>query len=154
MFWRTSVHRWRAPHGGTVWNKLGIYEEPIRRYLLGEAGFPANLIVIVTACTDYGWQGSCFTPCIIKASQHTGYGMLARGIHFRVFVGADLPEELRRVCCVTSARRVILRGSCHRISAHAFGHLHETTRHPAPCRNPKRMCSTGAASAMDESLSG
>src|SRR5207342_2250884 len=54
VFWRASVYRWRAPHGGTVWNCLGTYEEPIRHYLLGAAGFPADAIVMVQACTDHG----------------------------------------------------------------------------------------------------
>jgi hypothetical protein len=128
VFWRASAHRWRGPHGGTIFNSLGAYEEPIRRYLLGETGFPADVVVVVTACTDYGSQGSFYTPCEIRGHTVTGFGMLARGIHFRMFVGPDIPQQLRRVCCFSSTRQAILRGSCHRISVHAFGHLHRTTR--------------------------
>jgi hypothetical protein len=35
---------------------------------------------------------------------------------------------MRRVCCFTSPRQVILRGSCRRISVHAFAHLHGSSR--------------------------
>ncbi len=128
VFWRASVHRWRAPHGGEVWYSLGAHEEPVRRFLLGHGGFPADLIVIVTACTDAASQGSCFTPCVVRGGAHEGFGMLVRGIHFRLFVGADLPAQLRRVCCFTSPRQVILRGSCHRISMHAFANLQQTSK--------------------------
>ena len=128
VFWRASVHRWRAPHGGLVWTGLGAYEEPVRRYLLGDAEFPADLIVIVTACTDLGSQRSCFTLCIIRGDAHAGFGMMTCGVHFRLFVGAGLPRALRRVCCFTSPRQVILRGNCHRISMHAFGYLRKTTK--------------------------
>jgi hypothetical protein len=128
VFWRASVHRWRVPHGGIIWHSLGAFEEPIRRYLLGEAGFPADVIVSVTACTDRGSQGSFYTPCEIRGHAITGFGMLARGIHFRMFVGPAIPEQMRRACCFTSPNQAILRGSCHRMSVHAFAHLHETSR--------------------------
>lgn len=128
VFWRASVYRWRGPHGGTIWNSLGAHEEPIRRYLLGETRFPADVIVSVTACSDYGSQGGFYTPCEVRGHEVTGFGMLARGIHFRLFVGPDIPQQMRRACCISSPRQVIVRGSCHRISVHAFAHLHETTR--------------------------
>lgn len=127
-FWRASVHKWRGPHGGNIWNDLGAYEEPIRRYLLGEAGFPANVVLAVTACTDNGSQGSFYTPCEVRGHEVTGFGMLARGIHFRLFVGPDIPQEMRAACCFSSPRQVILRGSCCRISVHAFAHLHGSSR--------------------------
>ncbi len=128
VFWRASAHRWRGPHGSTIFNSLGTYEEPIRRYLLGETGFPADVIVTVTACTDYGSQGSFYTPCEVRGHVVTGFGMLARGIHFRMFVGPDIPQQMRGACCFSSPRQVILRGSCHRISVHAFAHLHGSSR--------------------------
>lgn len=128
IFWRASVYQWRGPHGGTIWTSLRAYEEPIRRYLLGETEFPNDVIVAVMACTDYGSQRSFYTPCEVRGHEVTGFGMLARGIHFRLFVGSDVPQPMRRVCCFSSARQVILRGSCRRISVHAFAHLHGSSR--------------------------
>jgi hypothetical protein len=128
VFWRASAHRWRGPHGLVVWNSLGAYEEPIRRFLLGEAGFPVDVVMAVVTCTDYTSQGSFYTPCVVRGHVVTGFGMLARGIHFRLFVGPDIPQQMRNVCCFSSARRVILRGNCRRISVHAFGYLHRTSR--------------------------
>jgi hypothetical protein len=112
----------------TIWNNLGAYEEPIRRYLLGETGFPADVIVAVMACTDYGSQGTFYTPCEVRGLEVIGFGMLARGIHFRLFVGPDIPPQMRRVCCFTSPRQVILRGSCRRI-------LHRCARPRRPLPN-------------------
>lgn len=128
VFWRASVHRWRLPHGGAVWNSLGTHEEPIRRYLLGEARFPVEVTIPVVACTDHGSQGSFYTPCQIRGHEVPGFGMLARGIHFRLFVGPDIPELMRSACCFSSPRQVVLRADCRRISVHAFAHLHETSR--------------------------
>ena len=128
VFWRASVHRWYAPHGGTLWNSLGRYEEPIRQYLLGVAGFPVDVVVAVTACTDQASQGSFYTPCVVRGHMQPSLGMLARGIHFRLFFGPNIPQQIRGVCCLTSPRQPILKGSCHRISVHAFAHLHQSSR--------------------------
>jgi hypothetical protein len=128
VFWRASAHRWHGPHGGTVWNDLGPYQEMIRQYLLGEAAFPADVAVPVVACTDYESQNSFYSPCQIKGHKVPGFGILVRGIHFRMFVGPEIPQPLRNSCCVTSARSVILRGSCRHISVHAFAYLHATAR--------------------------
>jgi len=136
VFWRASVHRWRAPHGGAVRNSLGQYEEPIRRYLHGVAGFPADVVVTVVACTDDASQGRSYTPCMVRGHEVPGFGMLTRGIHFRLFVGADLPQPIRNVCCFSSPRQVIFKGSCRRISTHAFAFLHETSRPSRALRNP------------------
>jgi hypothetical protein len=136
VFWRASVHRWRTPHGGAVWNNLGQYEEPIRQYLHGEAGFPADVVVAVVPCTDNGSQGSFYTPYMIRGHEVPEFGMLVRGVHFRLFVGADLPHSIRNACCFSSPRQVILKGSCRSISTHAFAFLHETSRPSRALRSP------------------
>src|SRR5260370_907091 len=123
-----SVHAWRAHDGSTIHHSLGKYEEPVRRYLRGETGFPSELALIVTVCTDFYSQNNFYSPCEVTGSQIKSYGALTRGIHFRLFVGADLPEAIRNSCCISSARRPIFTGDCTNISAHAFKFLHPTSR--------------------------
>jgi hypothetical protein len=48
VFWRAAVHSWHMPSGDPIPIKLGPYEDPIRRYLLGETGFPKDLVLLVS----------------------------------------------------------------------------------------------------------
>jgi len=128
VFWKASVHVWRAHDGSPIHHSLGQYEEQTRRYLLQQTGFPADLVLVVTACTDYYSQNNFYFPCEVKGDKVTGSGMLARGIHFRLYVGADLPRVIRESCCVTSFRKPIYTGDCIEISRHAFLFLQATSR--------------------------
>ncbi len=124
IFWRASVHRWTSASGGQIWNPLGNYEEPVRRYLLGETPFPNEMVLVITVCTDFESQSSVLSPAIVRGDRIDGMGLIARGIQFRLYTGPDIPEALRRVCCVRSERRIILVGDCRRISLQAFANLH------------------------------
>jgi len=42
MFWRASVHVWKTLNGQPISMPLRSYEEPIRKYLNGETGFPMS----------------------------------------------------------------------------------------------------------------
>jgi hypothetical protein len=124
IFWRASVHRWNGARGRQIWNPLGNYEEPVRQYLMGETPFPDNMALIITVCTDFESQSSVLSPAIIRGDRIDSMGLITRGIQFRLFTGQDIPEQLRRVCCMRSERRVILTGNCRRISVYAFANLH------------------------------
>src|ERR1700751_3332453 len=65
MVWRASVHRWRMPDGMTTSIDLGAHQEPVRRFLLGESEFPAEAVVVVTACTDWVSQATIFPPSAV-----------------------------------------------------------------------------------------
>ena len=57
ILWKGSVHKWTTLKGQKSSVDLGAHQEPIRRYLIGDAGFPDCVYVVVTACTDIGSQG-------------------------------------------------------------------------------------------------
>lgn len=128
VFWKASAHVWRAHDGSPIHHSLGQYEEAVRRYLMGEMGFPTELVLIVTVCTDYHSQNNFFFPCEVRGNQVKSYGMLARGIHFRLFAGVDLPQTIRDSSCITSSQRPIFTGNAKKISGHAFLFLHGTSR--------------------------
>jgi hypothetical protein len=46
IFWKASVHSWKKEKGKSRIN-LGRYSEAIRQYLIGEAGFPERLALLV-----------------------------------------------------------------------------------------------------------
>lgn len=111
-----------------MWQSVGTYEEPIRRYLLGETEFPADVAIVAVLCTDSQSQGSFFTPAEIKGNRYTSYWFLARGIALRLFVGPNLPAEIRESYSIILPRNPILVSSCARVSGAAFAYLHETSR--------------------------
>ncbi len=128
LFWKASVHVWRAYDGSTIHHSLGKHEEPVQQYLRRATGFPDELALIITVCTDSYSQNNFYTPCEVTGSLIKSYGVLARGIHFRLFVSADLPEAIQESCCVTSVGKPLFTGDCTRISGHAFQFLNATSR--------------------------
>lgn len=54
MFWRASVHVWKTLNGQTISMLLRSNEEPIRKYLNEESGFPGGVVLKVSVCTDNG----------------------------------------------------------------------------------------------------
>jgi len=128
IFWRGSVHQWTLQGGNTAFNSLGPHEPAVRAYLLGQAPFPPELTLIVTVATDWQSQGSFWTPAVVVGSAIPSLGLLTRGIHFRLFLGSNLPAGMSGLCITAPPRHVIALGDCLKISGHAFGNLMKTSR--------------------------
>ena len=82
LVWRGAVHKWKTLKGQTTFVELGEYEEPIRRYLLGQAGFPDGVYVLVAACEDLGSQVTSYPPAKVTGGQYRHISLLTRGIWF------------------------------------------------------------------------
>jgi len=127
VLWRASAHKWVLPYGArNLWIDLGIYKEPIRKFLLEGGPFPSDVVVVVTVCTDIPSQQSIFTPAIVPDNQYRPYALLTRGIYFRVFTGNMLPPDIRTLCCFASSRKLLFLTTCEDKSLHAFGNLLST----------------------------
>jgi hypothetical protein len=85
VFWRGSVHVWRGSSKKAPVIQLGEYEEPIRRYLLGETPFPAGIAVMPFVCTDQFSQSVFYEPSRGNDADATTWTFMARGLNF-VFV--------------------------------------------------------------------
>ena len=49
LAWRSAIHEWTLPAGNkTEPFAMGAYEEPVRLYLLGQAPYPADAVVLLT----------------------------------------------------------------------------------------------------------
>jgi hypothetical protein len=85
ILWRAAVRRWEMFDKDTTGIEVeGKYMESIRRYLMGETGFPKNVAVIATVATDFLSQRACFVPNRIADNPfHTVYGLLTKGLFFR-----------------------------------------------------------------------
>ncbi|MGB7583448.1 MAG: hypothetical protein WBM11_01290 [Terriglobales bacterium] len=107
MFWRASVHIWKTLNQQTTSISLGAYEEPVRRFLHGESGFPDGVVIQVTVCTDGISQDHVFAPTTWSNDMYTGYEMNVFGICFTMVVGVQLGARDFDLCCVNSKNKVI-----------------------------------------------
>ncbi len=76
--------------------KLGPYESSFRRYLVGEAPFPAEAIIHVglfDESPDVDVRGWVSEPTSTKTSIGWLHGFLLAGLAFRCWVGKTLPKE-------------------------------------------------------------
>jgi len=94
---------------------LGQFEEPIRQYLHGDSSWPANIVVMATACTDFGSKEWITPPWLIPADVAGGnflrIELLVRGIWFWVLMG-KIPEQIAAWCCVNSPQQIIFLRDC------------------------------------------
>lgn len=131
MIWRSGVHTWNVAFGGrTTRLNLGESEESIRKYLLGETGFPKDVAVLVHVCTDYPSTESFYTPSESRAETSPAlkrFGFQALGLNFMIFVGA-IPLSVREYCCVQSPSKVIFQRDCSEKTEQAFAQLMATSR--------------------------
>ena len=121
MLWRTSIRQWWIPGNETIFVGLNdSYSEDLRRYLRGETGFPQNVAVRMTICSDRLSHGMFVPPCEIfdETYRRPTYGFVAMGLIFDSAVGEDIPHQILQQCCVRSQRKVVFMQDCSRITFH------------------------------------
>jgi len=123
VFWRASVHVWREPGQEPITIDLGTNNEPFRKYLLGQAGFPPNVVLLVIACTDALSHESFYPPSLGRKAGDTTYSFLAKGLNFLMVVGKQTPPLLRERCAVTGQGRLIFSRNCEEKVLQAFHRL-------------------------------
>jgi hypothetical protein len=128
VFWRASVHIWRERGEKPLMIDLGEhYNEALRQYLLGQAGFPPNVVLLVIACTDALSRDSFYTPSMGRKGTDRTYSFMAKGINFLMIVGKQMQApEIKGLCAVTGQRRMILSRSCEAKVTEAFRRLMRT----------------------------
>lgn len=116
LLWKASVHRWSpAPGVLTGGVDLGPYQEAVRKYLMGQSGFPKNVVVKITLCTDAESQHWMYEPTLGKSKgskEFNYYEMLAGGINFGIHIGKGIPGAIRGHCCVSSRDQWIFVRDC------------------------------------------
>lgn len=109
MAWR-STHSW--PVSGEEDTKpltLGLFREPIRRFLAGETqDFPSDTAVTVIVCTDKLSREAWFLPAQTDDIWYHDLKFLAFGVMFRVMLGRSMPADLRRESCHADGKRIHL----------------------------------------------
>jgi hypothetical protein len=128
VLWKGAVHQWKTTEGQTTSVNLAGYEDDIRRYLLGGAGLPSGVYVLLAVCNDKGSRGMVFAPTLVAGSRHQMFSILVRGLWFHIIVDKNAKPGNRHLCCVRSEKRVIHLENCHSRFLHAGRHLHKTAR--------------------------
>jgi len=128
VLWRSSLRQWTIGSTDTTTVDLGLYQEPLRRFLHNEAPFPIDGVAIITVCTDFESQGCFFSPCAIRDGIAQGYAFLILGVYYRFFFGPDVPDDFRKYCCCCSPRNRIIVADQRKQSQHSYGHLIQTAK--------------------------
>jgi len=114
VIWRSAVRKWTTLRGQTSGVSLESYEEPVRAYLAGETGFPPNVALLLTVCTDFGSRNLVMAPWRSDRLGLLSFCLLTRGIWFRAVVHPELPPAIRHRCCVNGPRNPVFVEDCER----------------------------------------
>lgn len=98
MFWRGSIYPWKAD--GTRPVPLCPYEEPLRLYLLGEAGFPEDMTLSVIVRLPSKISHLTYPP----VGEWRGPLFVAKfpmpGLGFGIPAGPAVPPPMPALCFV------------------------------------------------------
>jgi len=97
IFWRGSVHEWRTSVTGqrAPVVDLGVYEEPIRKFLMGEGSFPHN-VALKLDIWPFTEVLHALHPVVTERSpEGPRYWFYVPGLLFFLHVGAGIPEYAR-----------------------------------------------------------
>ncbi len=127
VFWRASVHIWRERGEEPVTLDLGsVYNETLRKYLLGQSAFPPDVVLLIIACTDALSQDTFYVPSLGSKNVERTYSFMAKGLNFLMIVGKQLrAPAARELCAVTGKRRLILSRSCESKVQSAYDRLEQ-----------------------------
>lgn len=111
LLWRAAVHSWPlAPGRSSTRLELGAYEEPLRRYLVGNAPFPDNIHVMITVCTDIKSQKFWAPPQ--EGDIRGMYVAPVLGMAYRFWLGHVIPPGINQVIFYPSDGRPIFARDC------------------------------------------
>jgi hypothetical protein len=129
ILWKAAIHDWKLV-GGALQTRihLGPYSEALRGYLVGQAPFPNELVVNVTACTDFYSQQVFYDPAVVKTTPYHWYAFLSRGVRFDMFLGKSIPHGIRNTCSITSPARYIIVRSDEESTMKIFAGLQANTK--------------------------
>jgi hypothetical protein len=86
--------------------KLGPYEEPIRKFLLG-GPFPDDIVVQVAVWPTKDVVRAAYTPRKGKAPGYHAFNFMIPGIEFRLLTGKQIPNSVRLTCSYASPQKLI-----------------------------------------------
>jgi hypothetical protein len=107
IFWRAAVKDWAK---GLERIDLGTYESHIRKWLLGETGYPKN--VFLSVCLAEEAEDIChiLPPFRLAARPFHTFYMFLPGMEFMLFVGKSVPKDLQDHCVYSGKQNFVTVG--------------------------------------------
>jgi hypothetical protein len=127
LLWKGSIHRWPTAEKQTTSIQLGIFREPIRKFLRG-GPFPEHVYVLAGVCEDRGSRGTVYAPSLMAETKVKMFSFLIRGLWFHVIADAKADPSLSALCCYRSDKKVLHLENCHRRFVEAGSFLNKTAR--------------------------
>jgi len=105
MFWRGAVHDWETKHGSqTPRVELCAYEEPIRRFLVGEQRLPRQVVPTVDIWHAKRVLQAAHVPQASHLAECQRYWFYIPGIIFSLYFGERIPAD---VCLRDATKNVV-----------------------------------------------
>jgi hypothetical protein len=127
VFWRAAIHRWPDPEDSTRTIKIELGQtntESLRLFLLGEAALPPTANLTFYVLTDRLSQATIYLPGrTSKVGFRWGYGFVACGFMFNLFLGKSVDPTASRVCLIHSPERFIWIRGGEQKTLEAVGHI-------------------------------
>ena len=111
IFWRAAAHDWVFMRQEPKRLELGPYEEPLRLFLLDKAVFPKDAVLIVSVTSGMERLRNMLMVLPFFKNREPGfrqYRFTIPGITFQLFVGKEMPYELRRLCIHSPERHILM----------------------------------------------
>ncbi len=107
IFWKAAIHSWRGNRTDPLID-LGPYADPIRRWLLREAGFPNDTQLWVSISRPEHAQIVLNPPTRTSREGWTTYLCHALGLIYQLNVGAGMDQATRETCFYRNSNHPIM----------------------------------------------
>lgn len=97
VFWRGAVHEWETTAGLKAPSvDLCAYEEPIRKFLMGESPWPLDVVITVDIWHSKRVFQAAYPPNASHLADCQCYWFYIPGVIFRLFFGQHIPASIRQ----------------------------------------------------------
>jgi hypothetical protein len=107
IFWKASVHSWKRGKVEPM-IELGPYEDELRRWLLGETGFPDHICLVVELSKPARAQITLNPPFEKCREGWRTFFMHLLGASFTLEVGSGIDPNMRKFCFYRNAAHPVL----------------------------------------------
>ena len=92
IFWKAAVHSWRGGENDSLID-LGEYAEPIRKYLIGESGFPGEMLLMIGVLPTPVTHIAFTVPYRGSSEKWLNFLFYVLGMEFMLLIGKALSQE-------------------------------------------------------------
>jgi hypothetical protein len=107
IFWRGAAHQWKLDGSDLARPDLGVFQELLRLFLLGIAGFPADVFLTVMLWPYQKVPPAALMPDSSPVTGWQRYWFYITGLGFVLDFGPNIPKEIQTRSTSHSPERLI-----------------------------------------------